>query len=366
MDRARRNLLKVGAMAGAFASVLPGVTEAAGRAAESAVGAATPSGAAQSNDSNLPPEATKGPWRNLRAVREKKVFDFHTHAWETPVQGKNYAEEKHMHDIDQWKDYTPQLVASMDAHGVAQAALSPAFVPWEMYDESSYQKYPERFIKMTSMLTNRTKGRMADVTVEEATEILKGQIQAGCRGVGEGGFFWGSAGRYTVKDLKPFVEVILEQDIPVLVHSGWAVTGTASNYGRGYTAAWRWAERFGGLMSEYTDLKFVLGHTGGAMETPDAWEAIRLAYSFDNAYCEVSKSPASIITAAVHGIGADRVMFGSDWNRPEPKTYGPLNEHYVFQQWYTLNHVAEADITEDERDQILYKTARTLLKLNPA
>jgi len=59
-------------------------------------------------------------------------------------------------------------------------------------------------------------------------------------------------------------------------------------------------------------------------------------------------------------------MFGSDWNRPQPKTYGPLNEHYVFQQWYTLNHVAEADITEDERDQILYKTARKLLKLNPA
>jgi predicted TIM-barrel fold metal-dependent hydrolase len=366
MNRSRRNLLKVGAMAGAFANVLPELSAATARAAEGASAATGRPGAAQGDDPNLPPEATTGPWRNLRAVKEKKVFDFHTHAWETPVQGKNYAEEKRMHDLDQWKDYTPQLIASMDKHGVAQAALSPAFVTFETYIDSSYKKYPDRFIKMTSMLTNQTKGRMDQVTVEEATDILKGQIAYGCRGVGEGGFFWGSAGRYTVKDLKPFVDVILQHDIPVLVHSGWAVTGTASNYGRGYTTAWRWAERFGALMSEYTDMKFVLGHTGGAFATPDAWEAIRLAYSFDNAYCEVSKSPPEIIAAAVHGIGADRVMFGSDFNRPQPKTYGPLNEHYVFQQWYTLNHVAQADITEDQRDQVLYKTARTLLKLDPA
>jgi len=31
-----------------------------------------------------------------------------------------------------------------------------------------------------------------------------------------------------------------------------------------------------------------------------------------------------------------------------------------------LNNVARADITEDQRDQILYKTARTILKLPPA
>lgn len=363
MNRSRRNLLKTGAFAGAFASALPGLDGAA-YPAEFALG--SPSPAELQGSASLPPEATNGPWRNLRAVKEKKVFDYHTHAWETPVQGKNYTEEKEMHDKDEWKDYTPQLIASMDAHGVAQAALSPVFIPFERYLDSSYKNYSDRFVKMTSMLTDRTKGRMNEVTVEEATEILKGQIQIGCKGVGEGGFYWGPAGKYTVKELKPFVDVLLDHDMPVMVHSGWAVTGTASNYGHGYAASWRWAERFGDLMSAYPDLKFILGHTGGAMAIPDAWEAIRLAYSFDNSYCEVSKSPPEIIVAAVKGIGAERVMFGSDFNRPEPKTYGPLNEHYVFQQWYTLNNVARADITEDQRDQVLYKTARTLLKLSPA
>ena len=58
-----------------------------------------------------------------------------------------------------------QLIASMDKHGVAQAALSPAFVTFETYIDSSYKKYPDRFIKMTSMLTKQTKGRMDKISI---------------------------------------------------------------------------------------------------------------------------------------------------------------------------------------------------------
>ena len=178
MSFGRRDFLKMGAAVGVTAGVASaGMAHAAGSAEPEPA-------AAQAADPNLPAEATNGPWRNLRAVKEKKVFDFHTHTWETPVQGKNYTEEKAMHDKDEWKDYTEALIASMDKHGVAQAALSPAFVTFERYMESSYKTHGDRLVKMTSMLTNRTKGRMDEVTVEEATEILKEQIQIGCKGVG--------------------------------------------------------------------------------------------------------------------------------------------------------------------------------------
>ncbi len=45
----------------------------------------------------LPPEATNGPWRSLRAVQQKKVFDFHFHTFETPSQGENYRDEGAQH-----------------------------------------------------------------------------------------------------------------------------------------------------------------------------------------------------------------------------------------------------------------------------
>jgi predicted TIM-barrel fold metal-dependent hydrolase len=310
----------------------------------------------------LPPEATNGPWRNLRAVKEKKVIDFHTHTYETPVQGTNYKEEAHMHDIDQWSDFTEGLIESMDRHGVALSAVTPAFVPYETVAETSFKKYPHRLIRMTSGLTRRTKAAQ-EVSPTLMAQLYREQFEAGAKGIGETNFMLGVRGDYTVKDLKPVVDVILDFHAPVLLHTGWGVAGQRPH--QRYKSAWRWAEDMGSLFTAYPEVTFVLGHTGGVIETPDAWQAIRLAFSFDNTCCEVSKSPAAIITEAVRGIGAERVLFGSDWNRVEPQTYGPLDQGYIFQQWYTLNNIARADITENERDQVLYKTARSLLKLNP-
>jgi predicted TIM-barrel fold metal-dependent hydrolase len=311
----------------------------------------------------LPTEATKGPWRNLRAVKEKKVIDFHTHTYETPVQGTNYKEEAHMHDIDEWSDFTDGLIRSMDLHGVVLSALTPAFVPYETVAQTSFKAYPDRFVRMTSGLTTRTKGAK-EVSPTLMAELYREQFEAGARGIGETNFMLGVRGDYTVKDLGPIIDLILEYDAPVLLHTGWGVAGQRPH--QTYKAAWRWAEDMGSLFSAYPEVTFVLGHTGGVIEIPDARQAIRLAFSFDNTCCEVSKSPRSIITEAVRGIGAERVLFGSDWNRVEPQTYGPLDQGYIFQQWYTLNHVAEADITEDQKDQLLYKTARRLLKLGAA
>ncbi len=310
-----------------------------------------------------PPEADNGPWRNLTAVKEKKVIDFHTHTYETPIQGTNYKEEAHMHDIDQWSDFTEGLIDSMNRHGVALSALTPAFVPYETVAETSFKAHADRFIRMTSGLTRQTKGA-TEVSPAEMAQLYREQFDAGARGIGETNFMLGVRGQYTVKDLKPIIDLVLERDAPVLLHTGWAVAGQRPN--QHYKAAWRWAEDMGSLFSAYPEVKFVLGHTGGVIENPDAWQAIRLACSFDNTYCEVSKSSPRIIAASVGAVGAERVLFGSDWNRVEPQTYGPLDQGYIFQQWYTLNNVAKADITEAQRNQILYKTARSLLKLPPS
>ncbi len=64
-------------------------------------------------------------------MREKKVFDIHVHAYETPGQGTNYATEGAEHAKNHYVNYTNELIASMDRHGIAQAALNPAFTTFE-------------------------------------------------------------------------------------------------------------------------------------------------------------------------------------------------------------------------------------------
>ena len=73
-------------------------------------------------------------------------------------------------------------------------------------------------------------------------------------------------------------------------------------------------------------------------------------------------APVKSAIEAVKGIGAERVIYGSDWNRPEMKAYGPFHTRACFQHWWVLNEIAMADITEEQRDMILYKNALRLLK----
>jgi predicted TIM-barrel fold metal-dependent hydrolase len=187
---------------------------------------------------------------------------------------------------------------------------------------------------------------------------LRRQFKEGARGIGEGGF----PPYEDPKELKPVMDVVQEFDVPVLFHTGWSALQTTPSLN--YSAAWRGAERMGILAAHYPQAKLVLAHIGGRFDHLDGYEMLRVAFTFDNVYVETSKSTPTLITEAVRGLGAERVVFGSDWNRPQMKTYGPKHFRDVYQHWYNLNQIAAADITEDERDMILYKNALRLLKIS--
>ena len=108
MNPSRRALLKTGAMAGALAGLGSRARDARGGATERQESRV----AEPDRAFNYPPEAYSGLWTNLRAVKEKKVIDFHTHCWETPYQGKTYADERAAHNKEDFKDYTEELIGS--------------------------------------------------------------------------------------------------------------------------------------------------------------------------------------------------------------------------------------------------------------
>ncbi|MBI3934307.1 MAG: amidohydrolase [Acidobacteria bacterium] len=340
MKTSRREFLMAAGMAGAIAAAWQ----------QNFQGAA----ASPQQEPSLPPEATQGPWRNLRAVREKKVIDFHCHIWETATQSESRLGTGLLHEEGHMVDFSEQMLASMDKHGIAVAALSPVFVGYERYFNSKWKQTPKRFVMMAGVQEIEPRP-----SIPQAAEILRKQFQQGARGIGEGGLpGYGD----DPKSLKPVIDVVKEFDVPVLNHTGWSALQTSGNLN--YSAAWRGAERFGILAAHYPDVKLVIGHIGGRFDFLDGYEMLRVAFTFDNVLVETSKSTPRIITEAVRGLGAERVIFGSDWNRPEVKAYGPKHFRDVYQHWYNLNQIALADITEDERDMILYKNAQRLLKMS--
>jgi predicted TIM-barrel fold metal-dependent hydrolase len=344
MNRSRREFLMAAGMAGALAKMW----------AQPAPGSQLPTPEQARTDASLPSEATQGSWRNLRAVREKKVIDFHCHIWETATQATSRLGTGLTHDEGHYVDFSLQMLEAMDRHGIATAALSPVFVGYERYMGSKWREHPNRFVMMAGVQEIEPRP-----SVEEAAGILRRQLEQGARGIGEGGL---PAYGDDPKSLKPVMDVIQEFDVPVLFHTGWSALQTSPNLN--YSAAWRAAERMGTLAAHYPNAKLVIGHIGGRFDHLDGYEMLRVAFTFDNVYVETSKSTPRIITEAVRGLGAERVVFGSDWNRPQMKTYGPKHFRNVYQHWYNLNQIAEAEITEDERDMILYKNAQRLLKIS--
>jgi predicted TIM-barrel fold metal-dependent hydrolase len=95
-----------------------------------------------------------------------------------------------------------------------------------------------------------------------------------------------------------------ELGLPVILHTGCVhshVVYKDPSQGK--------AERFAPWFANYPDLKFILAH----MNIHEPSVALDLAEEYPNLHVDTSWQPAETIGEAVRRIGADRVLFGSDW-----------------------------------------------------
>ena len=159
-----------------------------------------------------------------------------------------------------------------------------------------------------------------------------------------------------IKAAAPIMEVVEEFDVPV--HLNTTLTSKALK-------AYRQPELYLPYLTAYPGVKFLIGDAGGKrFPMGGGWQAIMIASMFENAYLEISGAPISIIEMAVRTLGVDRLVFGSDQGISEIRYFEPLGQWDTYLRWSTLNAVALANLSEAQRDMILYKNARRLLKLN--
>ena len=96
---------------------------------------------------------------------------------------------------------------------------------------------------------------------------------------------------------------------------------------------------------QYPDLKIILAHAGFAIYSE---EAIVAAEVCENIYLEPTWCIAGDIRRMIKTLGADRVMFGGDL---------PTNVPVELTKYRTL------DLTDEEREQCLWRTARDVFDL---
>ena len=107
----------------------------------------------------------------------------------------------------------------------------------------------------------------------------------------------------SAREYKTLLREAADLFLPVIVHTGCVHAPLYKDPDQSEAA------KFNSWFKTYPQIKFILAHMN--FHTPD--HAIDLAEEYQNVYVDTSWQPAEIIGEAHRRLGAEKILFGSDW-----------------------------------------------------
>jgi predicted TIM-barrel fold metal-dependent hydrolase len=209
-------------------------------------------------------------------------------------------------------DLTDLLLEDMDANGISKALLQPPVGQDPAIIAAVVRKHPDRFGAVFKVggdpyfgETAHTRPRPTKAALREAVAYQVKEL--GFRGLGEFAvreFTAETDAHRIAKDLEPLMEVLAEFRMPMMIPTAWTQFGTPLAHGMPLFVD-ELAERF-------PEVPMILMKMGRGYEFIFEM-CLAIAYTHTNIYLETSQSPAGHIARAAKEIGADRIMFGTDW-----------------------------------------------------
>ncbi|MBX9691634.1 MAG: amidohydrolase family protein [Cyanobacteria bacterium] len=227
-----------------------------------------------------------------------------------------------------------RLIHSMDAQGIAHSvifSLEPLTRTQEIIDQVS--AYPGRFSVFAAVERDEP----------DPVGYLTPFINAGSiKGIKIHPMVGGYQPEELYERTREYVALAAASGLPVALHTGHIPIEDLTGH-----VVCSQVPVFEPLIKDFPECTFILNHIGW-----ESWRAaISLAQRYSNVMVETSWQPARIIKRAVRQLGAERVLFGSDF---------PL-----FQEWQALSEVRKA-LTDKQFDLVASKNATRILGLQPA
>ncbi len=256
------------------------------------------------------------------------------------------------------EDMSDLLIEDMDAFGIDKAVIQPARGESPELVAQAVDKYPDRLVGLFMSGYSEFVGGDAAVVSgpsqkpdlnQFADNVRHWVRDLGLRGLGEFGvrtFSEESDPSKIARDLMPVIEIINEYRIPVLIHTAWTQFGTKLYHGIPMFVD--------DLAEQFPETPFTLTKMGRGYNF--IFEiCLALATKHDNVYLDTVQSPAEHVARAVREVGAERVIYGTDWD----PTWRPLNlPEGIYAR--TLAVIDDAGLTDGQKEQVLGKTAATL------
>ena len=154
------------------------------------------------------------------------------------------------------------------------------------------------------------------------------------------------------KDLRPIMDTLNRYKAPIQFPTAWSQFPGGLFYGNPI-----WADEVAG---HYPDVPIILTKMGRSLETYFE-PSLTVAMRNSNIFFDVVGTSPKHLRIAIDAIGSDRIMFGSDWSA----TWRWLSDPAPL---YTIrkNVLKAANLSEEEKENILWRTADNVFKLNIA
>ncbi len=208
-----------------------------------------------------------------------------------------------------------ELIASMDESGIEQSVICG--FPWNepelcslhnQYLIDSASRYPHRLIAFILLLFSDPEW--------SAKELERG-IQNGAKGVGEIALYDREMTAQDIESMKPIFRKMEKQKVPILLHTNEHLGH--SYPGKGTTPL----EIFYQFALAFPSLPILLAHWGGGLPFYELMPEV--AKAMKNVYYDTAASPflysRKIYAIATEVVGAEKIIFGSDFPLVRPQRY---------------------------------------------
>lgn len=262
-----------------------------------------------------------------------------------------------------------KLIAGMDEHGIAKAVVMSGGTQVTNHNLAEAMRlHPDRLVAFASYGHREPDSRDATSIGSVVASLEQGLSQMGFKGVGEihvDRFSPTPPDRLHV-ELRPILDACRRYRVPVYFHTGFdRVTFRLKRSGE-EGSSWRHHPAplpyrdpvyMDAVAIEYPDVPILIGHMGGRF-LRHFEGALMLALRHPNVYLTTANAPSDFIARAVAEIGAQRVIWGSDWR--DVKGVPPLPRMPLGHAG-NLAALDEAGLTAAQKEAILGRNLAELL-----
>lgn len=279
------------------------------------------------------------------------IIDFHTHLFPEPIcSGRECCcQSEPAFDMIYRSPKsrlvsTPELLAAMDANGVDRSVVFG--FPWQ--DPDRYRGHNDFILEAVQRHPDRLAGfGCFDPASRGAAQEAERCLEAGMAGIGELAFYRSGIDDECLAHLAPVMDVCRGHGRPLLIHTnepvGHDYPGKTPN-----TLAQIYR-----LVSRFPDNLIVLAHWGGGLFFFNLLRK-EVKDRLKNVYFDTAASPflydPGIYRLAVELVGAEKILFGSDYPLIAPRRY--------------FTEMDAAGLSGPERERICGANAARLLHLS--